>query len=334
MATLEKTNPTLLDIAKSKDPDGKTAAVVEILNQSNTILDDMTFINGNLDTGHQSTIRAGLPDTVWSKLYEGIPNTKSTRVQVTDTTGRLETQATIDTRALELSEDKEAFMMSENSAFMEAMSQEVANTLFTGNESTDPEEFTGLTPRYSDATAENADNIIDGGSTAGSTDNASIWLIGWSPETITGIVPKGSKAGLIVDDMGKQLVQDASGNDYTAMVTRYEWQVGLAVRDWRYAVRICNIDRSTLTSDATSGADLNDLMDQAFDLIPNMDNARFSWYMDRDILGFLRRQSKANASSTLTVENLENGKMITRYGGVPLKRTDALHVDEARVTGL
>ncbi|KKM21220.1 hypothetical protein LCGC14_1637650 [marine sediment metagenome] len=72
MATLSVRNPTLLDLAKASDPDGKIATIVEILNETNEILEDMTWIEGNLPTGHRTTIRSGLPAPTWRKLYGGV----------------------------------------------------------------------------------------------------------------------------------------------------------------------------------------------------------------------------------------------------------------------
>ena len=78
MATLAVTNPTLLDVTKALDPDGSIAAVAEILNETNEVLQDMTMIEGNLATGHRTTVRTGLPAPTWRKLYQGVQPTKGT----------------------------------------------------------------------------------------------------------------------------------------------------------------------------------------------------------------------------------------------------------------
>ena len=97
MATLPKAGAvTLLDFAKSINPDGTTAAVVELLNQTNEVLDDMLWIEGNLPTGHRSTIRTGLPTVVWRQLYGGVPPSKSVRAQVDDSCGMLEARSEVD----------------------------------------------------------------------------------------------------------------------------------------------------------------------------------------------------------------------------------------------
>ena len=336
MATLSIRNPNLLDLAKATDPDGKIATIVEILNEVNEALEDIVWKEGNLATGHTTTIRSGIPTPTWRKMYGGVQPTKATNVQVTDNTGMLYAYSEVDVDLANLNNNTAAFRLSEDTAHIEGMSQELSNILWFGNEATQPEAFTGFAPRFNSTTAENGDNIILGGSLAGQTDNASIWLIVWDENLSHGIVPKGSTAGLQVMDLGKVLIQDASfGSDtgrMQAYVSEYKWFAGLTVRDWRYVVRIANIDKSLLTNDASSGADLPDLMFQAMTLIPNLARGRPVFYMSRDTMSFLRRQlAAATNMSTLQIENV-GGKMVTRFQGLPIRRVDTLAADEARIT--
>ena len=123
MATLGAAYPTLLDVTRAKDPNGQVAAVAEILSQVNPILDDMPIVEGNLETGHRSVIRSGLPSPTWRKLYGGVVPTKSSRVQVTDTCGMLEAYAEIDKDLANLGGQAKAFRVSEDAAHIEGMSQ-------------------------------------------------------------------------------------------------------------------------------------------------------------------------------------------------------------------
>lgn len=332
MAVLGTTNPTLADLAKVTDPDGSIADVVEILNATNEILMDMTFLEGNLTTGHRTSIRSGLPTPTWRKLYGGVQPTKSRAVQVTDNTGMMEDYSEVDKALVDMAGNPAAFRLQEDRPHIEGMNQEFASTLFYGDESTAPEEFTGFAPRYSSLSAENGDNIINGGGSG--SDNASIWLICWGPNTCHGIIPKGSKAGVQQRDLGEVTVENADGSNgrMQAYRTHYRWDVGLSVRDWRYVVRVANIDRSLLTSDITTGADLNDLMHQAWTEIPSTSAGRCAWYMDKQVMSFLRRQT-ANAvqNSTLSVD-MVGGTMQTSWGGIPIRRCDALRTNEATVS--
>ena len=50
MAQLSSAWPTLADVARRLDPNGRIARMAEILNQYNEILDDIPWIEGNLPT--------------------------------------------------------------------------------------------------------------------------------------------------------------------------------------------------------------------------------------------------------------------------------------------
>ena len=337
MAVLKASNPTLLDLAKRQDPDGKIAGIVEILNETNEVLDDMVWVEGNLPTGNRTTIRSGLPAPTWRKLYGGVQPNKSTTVQVTDNVGNLEAYAEIDKDLADLNGNSAMWRLSEEKAFIEGLSQEMAATLFYGNEDTAPEEFTGLGPRFNDNSGpENADNIIDGGGAG--TDNNTIWLVVWGENTCHGIIPKGSIAGLQVTDKGVVTLEDASDGSNTGRMeayrTHYQWKAGLTVRDWRYIVRIANIDKSLLAPAHASGADLPDLMFQAMRLIPNLNSGRPAFYMSRDVATMVARQIAVDgASSFLTSEtNAGDMRWTERFHGIPIRRCDALSADEARVT--
>lgn len=329
MAALAANNPTLLDVAKRLDPDGKIAAIVEILNATNPVLDDLTFVEGNLPTGHRTTIRTGLPTPTWRKLYGGVQPTKSTTVQVTDSCGMLEAYAEVDKALADLNGNTAAFRLSEDAAHIEAMGQEMASTLFYGNEGTEPEAFTGLAPRYNSKSAQNADNIIDAGGTG--SDNTSIWLCVWGPQTGFGIYPKGSTAGLQMTDKGQVTVENVDGNGgrMEAYRTHYRWDAGLTIRDWRYFVRIANIDVSDLDTVANT-KNLINWMIQASERIPELGKGRAAFYMNRRLREKLRLGILEKISSNLSWETIYGERVMT-FDDIPVRRCDALVNTEARV---
>lgn len=329
MATLATYNPTLLDVTKRLDPNGKIDTIGEILTETNEILQDMVWIEGNLPTGHRTTIRTGLPTPTWRKLYGSVQPSKSTTVQVTDATGMLEAYAVVDKALADLNGNTAAFRMSETLAHIEGMNQEFASTLFLGNETTEPEAFTGFGPRFNDQSAENGGNILTSAATPDSTDNTSIWLIGWGANTVHGIYPKGSTAGLQVNDKGQVTLQSSDGY-MEAYQSHLRWDCGLTVRDWRYVVRI-QVDEEDLVKNAASGPDLVDLLSQATELIPSLNNCRPVFYANRNIKSFLKRQiANKVASSTLTMETV-GGKHVTMFEGIPFKRCDAITSTESGI---
>lgn len=331
MAALSTGALTLADWAKRLDPDGKVPTIVELLTQTNEILDDMLWIEGNLPTGHRTTVRTGLPAVAFRLLNQGIAPSKSSTAQIDEQAGMLEAWSEVDKDLALLNGNVAAFRLSEAAAFLEAMNQEMASTIFYGNNGLAPEEFTGLSVRYSDSTAANGSNILkqDG---AGS-DNASIWLVGWGDQTISGIFPKGSKAGLIHEDKGEQTVYFGTGIGQSRMVAlqeRYQWKAGIAVRDWRYAVRICNIDISNLST--VTPADLISAMEDASEIIPN-DLGTKVFYCNRTIRRFLRKQVrvKVGTGGGLTFENFA-GKPTLMFDNIPIRRCDALLNSESLVS--
>lgn len=339
MAVLSTGALTLADWAKRLDPNGTVPAVAEMLSQTNEILEDAVFKEGNLPTGHRVTVRTGLPTVYWRALNAGVPASKSTTAQVDEGVGMLEARSHIDVRVANLNGNSASFRLSEDSAFLEAMNQQQATTQFYGNVGTAPLTYMGLASRYSSLSAGNAQNIISAGGSG--SDNTSIWLVGWGEDTIFNIFPKGSTAGLQHRDLGEDDVQDAAGGWYRALKSLYQWDNGLVVKDWRYGVRICNVDISDLiaqsTTQATTAATaIINLMARAADRLPSMGNCRPAFYMNRTVHSMLRIAAMNKTSSVLTIESGLNqfGKphSWTSFDGIPLRKCDGLLNTEAAVS--
>ena len=329
MGVLKSNNPTLADVASRMDDKGNISDIIEMLTETNEILEDATWLEANGFTEHKTTVRSGLPQGTWRMLNYGVQPEKSTTVTIKDSMGMLESYALTDKALADLNGNSAAWRLSEEHAFVEGMNQNLANTLFYGDTSATPQRFTGLAPRFNSKAAENGQNIIDAGGTG--NDLTSIWLCVWGPNTLHGIYPKGSKAGLVIRDLGEDTVKDADGGEYQAYRTHYKWDAGLTLRDWRYVVRIANINWQQLTHDAQAGADLIDLMTQAIELLPNANMGRAVFYVNRKVRSFLRRQIASKiAGSTLTMEQVA-GKHVVSFDGIPVKRSDALLLSEAQV---
>jgi hypothetical protein len=244
----------------------------------------------------------------------------------------LEAYAEVDKALADLNGNTAAFRLSEDRAHIEGMNQEFASTLFYGNESTEPEAFTGFGPRFNSQSAENGGNILTDPATPDSTDNTSLWLVVWGPNTVHGIYPKGSKAGLSHEDKGQVTIEniDGSGGRMEGYRTHYRWDCGLSVRDWRYVVRV-NVDQEDIVANAATGPNLIDLMTQALELVPNLQMGRPAFYMNRTLRSFLRRQIVNKvASSTLTMDQVA-GKHVVSFDGVPVRRCDAITNTESGI---
>ncbi|MHB1098106.1 MAG: major capsid protein [Burkholderiales bacterium] len=329
MATLSTSFYTLLDFVKSLDPDGGVARVIKLLSQTNEVLTDAPAIEGNLPTGHQITQETALPAVYYRQINQGIAPGVSKTAQIVEQTAILEARSQIDINLANLNGNSAAWRLSRTGRHMEAMNQRMSSTLIYGNGGTTPQEFSGLAVRYSSLSAGNGGNIIDAGGTG--SDNSSIWLIGWGPETCHLIYPKGSTGGVVHKDLGEQDAFDADNNRFRALMDWWQWQNGLALPDWRYVVRIANIDISNLVAQ-TSNADLIEKMITAIHAIPFLNMCKPVFYMNRTVFSMLdiQRRNDVVAGGGLKYENVD-GVATSTFRGIPVRKLDALIETEARV---
>lgn len=332
MATLGAKFVDLIDVYKGQNPDGTIADVIEMLALENPILADAIAMECNQATQHLHTVRTGLPTVTWGKLYKGINQSKGSKAQVTDTTGFVEGLSTIDKRLLKLSKNPGALRLSEAQGFLEAMNQEVATRIFYGNSASDPEQFMGLAPRFNDPSAANGNQMINAGGTG--SDNTSIWFVTWGDNQCHLLYPEGTQAGVEREDKGEQRVTDGDGNPYFVEEEMFTWNIGLAVKDWRYVARICNIDVSLMAAGSVA---LYTFMRNAYYKLQSRRVAGGSQaiYCNRDVLEALDAlATNAGASDNfvrLTRKEIEGEEVLT-YRGIPIRETDALLNTEAAIS--
>ena len=339
MATLSTGQLTLADYAKRLSPDGKIDPIAELLSQQNDVLEDVVWKEANQPTSHVVTVRTGLPSVYWRQYNAGVPSSKSTTAQITEPCAMMEARSHIDAKLLTLNGNSAAFRLSEESPFIEAMNQELTGKIFNGNVGVDLKTFSGLATRFSSTSAGNGGNIVLGG--GGGSDNASMYLVVWGEQTVFMTFPKGSKAGLQSRDLGEESVQDANGNWYQAARSLFQWDAGLVVKDWRYVVRIPNIDVSdwvgvTGTQATTASTNLIKLMMRAIARIPNFNMGRAAFYANRSIKEGLMIQALEKSNNALGIK-----QALTQFGttmnqlefmGIPVRGVDQLGIAETLVS--
>lgn len=333
------------DVAKRLDPDGSVALIAEVLTQNNDILLDIPYYEGNLPVGHRTTIRTGLPKVYWKRMNQGVPSSYSSVAMVEETCGICEARSRIDVDTVNLNGQSAGFRRTEDKAFIESMNQTMVDTLFYGDSRRTGDGFIGLAPRYCTLDvkkAANAKNVIDCGGTTGRL--TSIWIVGWGENTIFGFYPKGTAVGLKVTDKGVVTVDDENGYPYEAYETIYRWQNGLVVKDWRYAVRLCNIPVDDVIAGKGIGAsdiskegsmNLLLLLNLALAKFPTQGTAKIAMYMNSDMHAALNvLATRCNTNVIQIQEGLNafgvHSSWIT-YLGHPMRRVDAIRNDEKQV---
>lgn len=337
MAVTGNTFPTLTDWAQHLDPNGSFAPVVESLKQRNDILDDMVWIEGNLPTGHETTSRAELPDIELVGYNEGVTPSKSTKRKISDTCATLMGFSEVDARLVQLAGKKAEMLASEDEAFLQSFNNRFSDLLVQGSMKTTDKGIDGFLTRYSpgfafpddDYKKMVLDHIIDAG---GAGNNCtSILLVGWAKDLVTGMFPKGSKMGWNKREMGLQTIVQANSKKFVGYQTQYWWDFGITIRDPRFVVRLVNIDMSTLTKDASAGADLIDLMVQQVETLEDAQACRPVFYCNRRLRTWLRRQIANKHNVNLSIGEVAGRKVVT-FDDIPVRRVDAMNRPEVAIT--
>lgn len=356
MSVFGGTHLTLWDIARRTDPSGMEARVAEYLHQRNDIIEDIPWVESNLPTAHRSTVRTGLPSPTRRRINEGVVATKSTTAQIDDGMMLLEDQSWVDSELLEMSSNPAETRMREGRAHVEGMRQSFVETLIYGSAADDDTEFNGIFVRYDDLDGDTGDNILNarGDADGAPNDYTDALLIGWHPETVFGIYPKNTTAGLRHKPIEEQAIPTSSGtpsalNAGTAKMLavgdQWTWKCGLGVADWRYIVRICNISISDAKSLGTTGtgtvfsqgleqyaSNLLYLMAEAYHHIPDPDMVRLCWYVNRDLYIAFDRMIIASANANVYRTQDVTGRMVMTYRGIPIKLIDQMVASTSLVT--
>lgn len=327
---------SMMDIASHSGSDGKYLKIIEILSENNPILQDLKSVVANNGMFHVSAIRTGLPQGSYRAFYQGVPTEKATVTQIQESCAMLESFAKPDARLIDLNADRGNVLISQNKAFIEGLGQHQARTLFYGDPAINPNEFRGLSARYNSIGTDerkSSFNVIDAGGAATSTELTSAWIINWGEDKIHGIYPKGSVAGLRHEDLGKKLAQDSNGHEYMTYVSHYMWDLGLMVSDWRWAIRIANIDVSALKDagkDSYTGPQLGLLLWDALEKIQGMSPAGCSFYAARPVWGAIQKLAQAKGNLALQLKDW-NGQILPTIGDIPIKVCDAISRHENHV---
>jgi len=332
--------PNLVDVTKRLDPDGSIAKIAELLQQFNPIIEDVPLVEGNLPTGHRTTVRADIPEPTWRRLNYGVRPTKSKTAQIDDTIGMLEDYSEVDKDLAMLNGNSAEFRMSEDTPHIEGMSNIMAQTIFYGDTATHPDRFLGLAPRYdnlgtpankpeAEVNSEYLKHVLSAGGTTADK-QTSVWFIVWGSNSVHGIYPKGSSAGLSSRDLGEQTLTDNEGGRFQGYRSHYQWKMGLCVRDWRYIVRVANLELANMDTEADQKA-LYHAMIKAKYTVPQITGGRGIFYASPAVHAMLDIAAVEKANAALGYQNVF-GKEVLTFRGTPIKSCSALLETEAVMT--
>jgi hypothetical protein len=342
--------PDLVDWANQVDPDGAIAELAWLLAQSNGVLKDMMWDEGNLPNGHVVSALIGLPQGTYRAYNQGVASSKAAFAQYQFALGNLTDYSKVDKDMAMLGGNVKQFRFNQDQTHVMGLSQQVARDIFYASEAISPNSFTGFFAYYNALTpangAQTSQNVISAGGTG--TSNASIFLAGWGRQSAFCFYPKGSKAGLAWEDKGDIVpLTDQYGNRFEGYTTYLNWKLGLAIANWQYNVRIPNIDTTINGIFGSSAPDLFALMSDAATHLPewtlntsgitdtdspvsNM-GLRPAWYCNRTVRSALDRQAMRDKNVLLTIDDFA-GKPTIGWRSIPIRVCDGLLNTESTIS--
>ncbi|MBQ2983393.1 MAG: hypothetical protein IJD57_01165 [Candidatus Gastranaerophilales bacterium] len=331
MALVGNTYLTLKDKFAQKENGKIATTIVDLLAQSNALLEDAVVRECNEGSTHKTTVRNGLPEVEFRKFYQGVNASKGEYTQITDTTGMLEVYSQVDKALADLEGDTQQFRMNEAQAFLESMNNTVQDNIFYGSKATNPAGFDGLAIRYNKLSADKnsiGSRVIDAGGKG--ANNTSIWFITWGDLHTHLLYPKGSQMGLVHTDKGAQTATDSNGNMYEVYRDHFKWDVGMTVRDFRSTCRIANIDTEKLGTEEEP--DLIKLMVEAYHKVNRYaKTGKTVIYCNDTIQTHLHFQAMNKTNVKLSIQEYE-GRPIVSFLGIPIKCADQIRNNEKAVS--
>lgn len=355
MATLGSNALTLRDTAEAmRKADGSLKPnIIDLVSQKNDILSDTTFMRADNGDKLSSDFLNANPHGEWVALGEGVSATKTGFSTAWDTCGRIKARIQIPTEIYERTKEKDALVERHIRAISNGLREDVATALFYANIANEPKKFNGLADfydRYAKSSTTRrayAFNVINASgdasaratylSTSGNTFR-SIWLVGWGDLAVTCFYPENSTAaGLKLDAMKEMPISgsaDGSGKVTWHKTQELTWEIGLAVRNYQYAGRICNIERETAIAGTTTGDNYaKSLLKHLRHLRARVKKGgvRQAFYMDETMWEVIEDAfSLTTNSNAIKYGDLQQSKPDTLWG-IPIHLCDCLDTAEAAV---
>jgi len=310
---------------------GSEKTLINLLSQSNGLMDRLPFKQGNQDTGDKFRVVVGLPGVTYRSINEGVVPTRGTRNVVTEHCSLFESVSEIDKELVDIAPDKTIYRLEESAAHIESMGNSVAAEMWYGSRAADARGLFGLSERYSNPTGIMADYIIDGGGTG--TDNTTIWFVGLGDRGFHAVYPKNTKMGLEHNASGViDLTDPENGGTYQGYRDRFKMRIGGALKDYRQCVAIRNIDVNDLKTyggASDTAAKLYNLMISASNRLHNPNSVNVAIFMNRTIKEAWEIQLADKTNLALTFD-AATGKIATAFRGWPIVIDDNLLITEER----
>lgn len=325
---------TLVDLLKSVGADGKLLTMAMTLSRQSPMIREAPILEANQALAHIGTRSNALPTVQKRALNDGVPTSAHKELPVTAPMALFEVESKIDEEIIALAgPNRDAVRTRKDMIFVEAITQAVQREIVYGSIGSDALGFNGLATMFASSSSyPNNDTTwfpnvqLAGGS---GSDTTSIWVVEWGPEKVFLIYPRGTKAGLEINDKGLQRVDGVtSGTAFYAWCTQFKWRCGLFVQDERCVQRIANIE-----STGTSNTFDDDQLIAALNRLPDMgENPMTRIYVNRTIRTQMDIRVKDKTNVNYHTVQDAFGRPVLFFRGVPVQVCDAITNTETAIS--
>jgi len=340
MATLATgTDLTLAELVNREDPNGQMAQLVDVISETNKIVQDATWIECNDGTKHEDTRTLTEPSGTERLYDEGVTREAGRTEPVIEPVCMLDGLSVVDAAKLRHTPDELASRLMEDQFFLRGMSKTFCTRLFDGNRTTNARQINGINSSVRDYAALSSDYTYDnaGGAASVTANKTSMYIIQWGMKKVNLIYPRNDpngdmRYGIKMEDFGKDLIADRNvgTKSYPAWRTWFECHFGIFIHDPRCIKRVVNI--STTNIDSVDDFSFNEdyLIDAVVDLEYDGDGAVI--YCNRTVMGQIWKRAKDKANVNFTVDRDPFGKPIAMFQTIPIKRVDKITSVQATIS--
>ena len=301
--------------------------IVELLSVTNEMLLDAPMQQAHDGTVNTTVVRTALPHGTKRVYNQGVGVGASQTDTIHDVCAQVAIYSEVDKDLVDNSPNKGETLMNEQIAFIEGLSQDMADDIFYGNHSADPASIDGFATRRAKLEAKKC--ISMGGTTANK--QTSIYLVKWGPNNVRFIYPRGASGlGVNVVDKGVQTVTAPDGNGkMEAYQTYFKVDYGIAIKNPQALIRICNIDMDDDLTDAEAQALIKKIL-QAKAYLPQGDGT-VSILCNADIMSVFDQATISKSNVVYTAED-PWGRPNNMLRDMRIRRCDAILNTEAVVS--
>jgi hypothetical protein len=287
-----------------------------------------------------------LPVASTRRWNEGIKATASKNVPLNDPIALFEDYSEVDKDLWEIQNAPNLWRADQDMNHIEGLFQLMESTLLYGSLATANGAFNGLATRFNNLESyPNGDqswkpNVWNGGASTGNTTSA--WMLELGDDSIYGIFPPNTPAGLSVRDLGEITKEMPSATAasiqanymYQVLRTMLRWYMGIQIADERAVQRICNINPAALS---TNNFDENVFI-EAKNWLPRGGEAPGTVILvNRDLKTQIDIRAVSQKINTYFVPPADGtmdvfGKAVTRFQNIPIYTAEKILSTETALT--